>query len=129
MEKAYAEALWGMVKSGKDPQKSVEGLRDALMERGRLALMPRIARAFGEIAERAAKQDTVTLTVAKENDVHKALKEAHAYLEKMGVEKDDVKTRVDETLIGGWRLDGRERLVDASYKNELLALYNRITNA
>jgi len=36
---------------------------------------------------------------------------------------------VDESLIGGWRLEGKETLVDASYKRELLELFNRSVNA
>ena len=38
-----------------------------------------------------------------------------------------MKVRVDDSLIGGWRLEGRERLIDASYKELLLSIYNRAT--
>lgn len=128
MEKAYAEALWGMIVAGKDPKTAVATLHASLERRGRIGLMPKIAREFREVAERAQARAQVTLTVAHEKDVHWALQDARSYLDQFGIAKDNVTTRVDETLIGGWRLEGRERFVDASYKHELLALYERITN-
>ena len=127
METAYAQALWKMVNDGMIPAKAVHALRETLISQGREALLPRIASAFARIAEREAKRSDVVLTIAREKDERRAHKEAKGLLSEMGVEVKDLKTQVDDTLIGGWRLEGRESLVDASYKNQLLELFNRAT--
>ncbi len=127
MENTYAQALWKMVEGGMPPVKAVHAIRDVLKAHGREALLPRIARAFARIAEREAKKSDVILTVAREADTKHAHKEVKEMLSSMGVEAKDLKTQIDDTLIGGWRLEGKEQLVDASYKNQLLELFNRAT--
>lgn len=127
MEIAYAQALWKMVDGGMTPAKAVRALHETLKMHGREALLPRIASAFVRIAERETKRTDVVLTVAREKDERRAHKEVKEILTRMGVETKDLKTQVDDTLIGGWRLEGREQLVDASYKSQLLELFNRAT--
>ena len=136
MEQSYAQALWKMVEDGMTPAKAVRALHDTLKAHGREALLSRIASAFTRIAEREAKRSDVVLTVAREKDIHRARLEAKKYLEGMDAKSArggsalgrDLKTQVDDTLIGGWRLEGRETLTDASYKKALLDLYTRVTS-
>lgn len=116
-----------MVEGGMTPTKAVHALHEILKTHGREALLPRIASAFVRIAERETKRTDVVLTVAREKDERRAHKEVKELLSAMGVETKDLKTQVDDTLIGGWRLEGKEQLVDASYKNQLLELFNRVT--
>ena len=127
METAYAQALWKMVEGGMTPVKAVRALQETLKTHGREALLPRIGSAFARIAERESKRNDIVLTVAREKDERRAHKETKELLSAMGIETKDLKTQVDDTLIGGWRLEGREQLVDASYKNQLLELFNRAT--
>lgn len=136
MENAYAQALWKMVAEGMSPSKAVHALRDLLDRDGREALLPRIGKAFARIAEREAHKNDIILTVAREHDAPRAKKEAKEALSALGLESSDLpadeaglKTRVDDSLIGGWRLEGKEHLVDASYKHQLLELYNRAVSA
>lgn len=128
MESTYAEALWQTVARGTDAKKAVHALRETLVADGREALLPRIARAFGRLAEREAKRSDVVLTVAREKDERTAHKEIKQLLSEMKVDAKEVTTRVDDTLIGGWRLEGRENLADASFKKYLLGMYNAVTN-
>lgn len=118
METAYAQALYDAVMKGTDPKKAVSALRDRLVRESRLALMPRIARAFTRIAERDTSRSGARVYVAREHD-------AKAAFTASGVNEADV--IVDETLIGGWRLETADTLVDASYKRHLLNLFNRVT--
>ncbi len=127
METAYAQALWKMVEGGMTPVKAVHALQGTLKTHGREALLPRIGSAFARIAERESKRNDIVLTVAREKDERNAHKEVKSLLSGMGIETKDLKTQVDDTLIGGWRLEGRELVVDASYKNQLLELFNRAT--
>lgn len=126
MEQAYARALWRTVESGTDAKKAVHALRDVLTVHGREALLPRIARAFGRIAQRSALSNDAVLTVAREKDLHGAHLQARDKLAELSIESKDIKAKIDDTLIGGWRLEGKERLFDNSYKKHLLSVYNRI---
>ena len=127
MQEAYAQALWKMVEGGLTPAKAVRALEVTLKTHGREALLPRIASAFARIAQRETKRSDVVLTLAREKDERRAHKEIKEMLTRMKVDSKDLKTQIDDTLIGGWRLEGKETLVDASYKNQLLALYNSVT--
>lgn len=129
MENEYAQALWETIQKGKVPHEAVRALHAYLLEKGRVALMPRIALAFRRIAERERARSGTTLSVARATDEHAALRETKDLLSEMDVSQGDVEVRVDESLVGGWRLEGRETLVDASFKKNLLDMYNRATAA
>jgi len=129
MENSYAQALWKMVDGGMTPSKAVHALRESLASHGREALLPHIGRAFVRLAERENKKSDIVLTVAREKDERHAHKGTEEIVKQLGAEAKDLKTQVDDTIIGGWRLEGRGMLVDASYKNRLLELYNRVTSA
>ncbi len=127
MENNYAQALWRMIASGKEPGKVARQLREALTRKGRENLLPRIARAFKRIAEREQVRNTLTLSVSDVHPTH-AKKEAKEILKAMNIALEDVEVRTDDELIGGWRLEGRESLYDASFKKHLLELYKRATS-
>lgn len=127
MEKAYAAALWKMVEGGMEHRKAVSAIRETLKNQGRERLLPRVARAFERIALREAKKNDLVLTVAAEKEGAAAKRDAATLLKSMGIEAD-LKTQVDDTLIGGWRLEGKGVLVDQSYKKHLLDIYNAVTH-
>jgi F0F1-type ATP synthase delta subunit len=129
MEQAYAQALWQMVENGMAPAKAVHAMRDSLKSLGREALLPRVGRAFARIAMREAKRTGVTLSIARMGDERGAKSAVKEILAELDVEPKDVNVHVDDSLIGGWRLEGKEALVDASYKKELLELFNRSVRA
>jgi len=117
-----------MIEKGIEPKKAVRALYDLLVLRGRQALMPRIAHAFSRLAQAENRAEALTLSVAHEKDANTAKKELKELLERIGADGKDVETVIDESLIGGWRLEGREQLVDASFKKSLLEMYNRATS-
>lgn len=125
MEQAYARALWKMVEGGMSAIDAVENLRAVLVKQGRLALLPRIARAFERIAAREQARRAITLSVVHEKNSREAMHEARGTLKELGIAERDVSVKVDDTLIGGWRLEGRGHLQDSSHKQQLLALYNQ----
>jgi len=127
MEHSYATALWKIIGAGTAPKRAISQLREHLALRGRLALLPRIARAFARHATRERAKNTLTLSVGAQGAAE-AKREANALLAGMHIDRHDVETVVDETLVGGWRLEGREYLYDASYKRYLLDIYRRMTN-
>jgi F0F1-type ATP synthase delta subunit len=128
MEKVYAEALWHVMQDGRNPMKAVSQLHQLLVRRGHTGLIRRIARAFSIHAEHERKRTVVNLLIAHKEDETRARKEIVGTLTELRLMDRPVKTHVDHTLIGGWCTEGREHLVDASYKKFLLEIYSNATN-
>ena len=130
METAYAQALWKMIDKGMQPAKAVEALHKVLVARGRATLMPRIAKAFERIFAREMSRSGMTLTVAHHKDEHHAKAASRKALEAMKVEwPKHLHVKVDDSLIGGWRIEGAGELIDASFKKQLLEIYSKATAA
>src|SRR3989344_4535441 len=127
MEQAYAEALCRVIENGMEPEKAIASLKNSLERSNRSSLLPKIARAFAHLAARQARKNTMTLSIAQKKDVTRALKEAERILAERGIRETDLCESIDETLIGGWRLEGRGLLVDQSWKKSLLSMYNAAT--
>lgn len=125
----YAEALWRVISKGTAPKKAVAGLHDVLNRHGRTALLPRVARAFARIAARERRRNDVTLCVSRDADARTARKEIADIARDLGLKSGDISTRIDTDLIGGWRFEGRERLIDASFRKQLLSIYERVTRS
>ncbi len=125
MENAYAQALWRAIQKGMAPTAAVHAMHKRLKEEGREALTPRIAKAFARIAAHDDEKSAVVLAVADLSHKDSALREAAA----AGLDLKAARTSVDHTLIGGWRLESAESLVDASYKKHLLAIYRGATRS
>lgn len=122
MENGYAQALYKAITGGIAPKKAIEALHAQLVRENRAGLMPHIARAFARVAQREHAKDRSVLFVAREHDASHAAHEAGKY-----AEMKDHDTVVDSTLIGGWRLEHKDVLVDNSYKAHLLDIFNRVT--
>ena len=127
METTYAQALWKLIDGGMPAKKAVKQLSVRLAACGRSELLQRIGKAFARIAEREQGKKGIILTLARERDERKALHQAKDALKEMGVERRDLAVKIDDTLIGGWRLEGREKMMDESFKKHLLSIYNRAT--
>ncbi|MDO8552681.1 MAG: F0F1 ATP synthase subunit delta [bacterium] len=127
MDKAYAKALWEIVEGGMAPKAAVKRLCEVLGARGRLGLLPKIARSFSILSSRDRSKNSVVLKVARSSDAKHALKEAGTFLKDAGIKLGDVRTDVEESLIGGWRLEAGELLRDASYKRRLLDIYENVS--
>lgn len=116
----YAHALLRLVKAGDTPKEAVHKLNTLLTAQGRNNLFPAIGRAFERIAAHESNKTRSTLFVARKKDEAAARKEsgaAHAEI------------AIDESLIGGWRLEAGETLQDASWKHSLLTIYQNTTRA
>lgn len=131
MEQQYAQALWQMVEGGITPHKAVASLKEVLERHGRLALLTRIGRAFARLAEKEGNKNTMVLTIAREKDERHARGRVKETLAEIGADDQPalagLKTQVDDSIIGGWRLEGRGMLVDNSYKSTLLQIYHKVT--
>ena len=118
MERAYAQALWSIVERGGEHKKAVAALHQTLVRTGRERLIGKILAEFKRIAVRESKRSSAVISVGRRADVEAALKAA-------GVSESEV--ILDPTLIGGYRIEKGDTLVDASWKNHLITIYNAVT--
>lgn len=118
MEKAYAQALWELIQKGEKPKEAVAKIQTALSEKGRAALMPAVGRAFERLAAREALKNRSVLVVARASDEAKARRESGA---------KDAEIRVDESIIGGWKLFDKGQMTDESWKSALVSIYQAST--
>ncbi len=119
MPHAYAQAILKLIEKGEKPNDAVAHVHTVLEKSGRIALLPHIARALERLAARDMQKSRSVLVVAREEDEKAARKESVA---------PDVELAVDESLIGGWRFEDKEKLTDASWKKHLLAMYGKVTS-
>jgi F0F1-type ATP synthase delta subunit len=124
MPEAYAHVLTRLIEKGEAPQAAVQKLHENLVKSGRVALFPKIGRAFKRLAQKRIGKTAVKLFIAGDSDARHAKHEAeHA----LGTAHEKMDTHTDSSLIGGWRVEAGEKLVDMSYKKQLLAIFNRAT--
>ena len=120
MEHAYAGALIRLVDGGMSPKDAVAAIAKVLRTRGRLALLPRVGRAFARMSAQGVAKSQSRITVARTEDAETARKASGLV---------NASIHVDDSLIGGWRIEHGDTLVDVSYKKHLLTMYNRATRA
>ena len=118
LEQTYAQALWELLQRGEKPKAAVTKIHEALARSGRGALMPSIGRAFERLAQREALKNASVLVVARKQDESRARKESGA---------KDAELRIDESIIGGWKLFHNGQMRDESWKSALLSIYNSAT--
>lgn len=122
MEREYAQAVLEVAKRGMQPKELVKNLENTLRSRGHLQLSHKIAHALREAERRMGRGSESTLTIAKESEVASAKAEAAEH-----IDTNAVRIVTDDSLIGGWVLATPNTRVDASFKKQLLDLYQKIT--
>lgn len=121
MQRTYAAALMRLRKgTGVSESALVKNLVAHLRERGRLKLLPGIARELRALYARE-KTRTSVLEVAHAADTEEARHAAR----RAGIEAEDI--RVNHALIRGWRATSHGVLVDTSAHRALVDLYRNIT--
>lgn len=116
----YAHALARLVLGGDTPAAAVKKVHTLLVAQGREQLIPAIGRAFVRIMAREGAKKRAILFVARKSDESVARKESGA---------KEAELAIDDSLIGGWRLEAGETLEDASWKQSLLTIYQNSTRA
>ncbi len=114
----YAHALVRLIAGGETPHKAVQKTHELLKTQKREHMFPHIARAFTRLMRIEQLKNRTVLTVAHSKDESRARKESGA---------KDAELLLDETLIGGWRLEAQGMLQDASWKHHLLNIYKNTT--
>lgn len=118
----YITASAQLIESGTDIETVLSGLKRTLTRRGHERLLPRVLSGLRAHLDAHTIDDAYTVVVAREKDRETFSQEIDA----MRGEKEVHATHVDDRIVGGYILEGKDTIIDASYKTALRALYNRI---
>lgn len=88
-------------------------------------LLPSILKEFEKYRMRDLDTKRVILTVANKEDVTKYKEEVQKYVTTLNGD-DHIGVKVDEQIIGGFKIEFGDMMVDGSYKRRLLNLYREI---
>jgi F-type H+-transporting ATPase subunit delta len=107
--------------------KAIRSLLGLLLERERIALFPQIAMAFSDLVERRAGIVKGRITTATELNTGERA-DLVARLERSSGKKIRATFAVDESLIGGAKVQIGDRLIDSSLKAQLAELERELAS-
>jgi len=114
--KNYAQALKQALYKEDDFEKIWQNFLMVLKKRGVLKLLPKILAVLEKDLNQ--KSERKLLTIATEKDRENIIIKNNI--------APEVQVKVDNSILGGYRLESPGELLDASYKTKLLELYRAI---
>jgi F0F1-type ATP synthase delta subunit len=95
-----------------------------LRSRGHQKLLPNIVH---ELEKRLTReQESVKILFAREEDKIRYKENIQADLLEIAKEKEEQSQEIDEKLVGGYRVETKNILIDRSYKRALIDLYQKL---
>ena len=112
----------------KDEPRAIRAVLDILVERDRIALVPDIARAFGDLVDRREGIVHAKISTSLELDERERA-DVLRQLERASGKTIKATFTVDPRLIGGARVQIGDRLVDASLRAKLESLSRELASS
>lgn len=131
----YAEAFMRATQQStpEDAEKKMSALAHILRASGKERLLPAVYREIEKRLTRSVKKNGVFVSFGSarasryfENGHHE--KELAEVLSQMGCENLPREEKIDDTLVGGYKVSYREKEYDNTHKRALIELYTRITS-
>ncbi len=112
--KVHAQAMFELISSGKTAEDVIKGTMKSLKKRGAIKILPKILKEY-QILEKKEYMKKPTLTIARESDRANAIKDSDA--------DKDINIVIDESIVGGYKLENNGVLTDNSFKSHLFNVY------
>ncbi len=125
MKQAYITALTEALLDTKDIDGALESTQALLAKKGHVRLWPSVLKGVIVALEKKETEDTPRIIVAKESA--KDSEAIKAALLKLSIQNQPDTVEVDSSLIGGFVVQYKDKMVDASYKRALIDLYRKVT--
>lgn len=126
MKDSYITAITEEILKGQNIDLVLKNAHSLILKKGHLRLWPLILRGVAREVEKKelAKQPKVVIAMTKSLN-----KEAvSASLKKLGLDADiNYKVKSDSTIIGGHIISHLDKMIDASFKRQLVELYQKTT--
>lgn len=121
----YSSAIFELlVKQGGD-EAVFTSLQTLLKKKGHVKLYPHILKELLKKFEKNALQTSTKVFVGREKDIQNLESNILKAVATLSPEKNFT-THVDTTLIGGFKVVGKDKIIDQSYKKQLLAVYRSL---
>lgn len=127
MEQAYTQATLELLQGGNDPETVLSGLTKTLEAHGHTKLRPRILKKVYVALSELDTNTQADVTVAKKEDLDRfnlAIEEDISTLGSTG----EYRVHLDETIVGGYKVMHNFKLLDKTYKEKLLHIYQSALN-
>ena len=123
----YAHALYDLSKDADAAatEEYLSNMKALLKKRGHESLYPSIVRVFVSLSARETDV-AASVSVAKKDDIARYKEEILETARAMGLSGVTLNQKVDETLVGGFRVESEDQVVDKSYKRSLIELYRQL---
>jgi len=128
MDRTYAQALieGSQGKDARELSVFAKTFVAYLKSKGHEKLLPKIFRRYEELLAREQKKNTISITLGHEKVLHGHKQDLQEELKKIFGKEVDIETRVDESLIGGYLVEGKGIRIDRSFKSSLKNLYQKM---
>jgi F0F1-type ATP synthase delta subunit len=124
--KEYIDATYSLVEGGMDDASVLSRLKAYLEKRGLTKLYPLVLRGLIEKIRRKTKTSRAKVVLAREEDGSRYKGDIMKACAQLGVTEYDVV--IDDTLIGGFIVKGKNERLDLSFKQRLLHTYQNVTD-
>jgi F-type H+-transporting ATPase subunit delta len=122
----YAQALAQTLEEKEDPKAIIRNLLAFLRRRKQFRLLPKILQAFEE--EWSRRRGIVRMRVTYPARFAQSLQELKEYFEKALGKTIEITDKPSETILGGFRVQIDDTLIDASLETRLNALKHRLNS-
>ncbi len=127
LARKYAQALYNKAHEKGARQESVaKDFIELMRARGQLKLLSPVLSEYRKIVETASRRSRVIARVAKEKDVRTYHDEIEKVLKDMGIDEKPERI-IDESVVGGVRIESHGAIYDRTYRRGLLELFRQIT--
>lgn len=120
----YAQAGYEALLGGMTIAKVLSRLKEVLDARGHSSLYKVSLEGILARVEKAEAGEVAHVTVANKGAEKHFANELKQFLKEEGMEHSLI--HIDETIIGGYIIEGNGKREDASYKNSLLTIYKSL---
>lgn len=123
--KKYAQALIAALENAADPRPMIKNFLVLLRRKKQLKLLPKILQAFEELWNHS--HGIVKMEVSCPQKFESSLQVLEKSMEGATGKKMIFKQKIDDSLIGGFRIRSGDTLMDSSLKSRLKMLANNLT--
>lgn len=120
----YSQAAYAAYQNGMKIDSVMERLKEVLDKRGHMALYERVLIDLQEIITQATETPT-KITLAQLEDRKKHEQEITKILSEYKI-TEEPEYVADETIVGGFIIESKDKMVDRSYKRSLVSLYRSV---
>lgn len=122
----YSSALFDLLTQKKRGDEIFVSLKSLLKKKGHEKLYTAILKDLSKKMTKSSEQGSVQVIVGRKKDIKDLEDSILKAISSLG-SKYEYTTQVDPTIIGGFKIISKNKVIDQSYKKQLLTIYRSLT--